>query len=422
MINSDSIEMYDYDLPANYIAEYPLEKRDHSKLLVYKNGRITDSHFFSIEKFLEGNSLLVFNDTRVVQARFLFQTDTGATIELFSLEPLENVGGDAQSLQSLESVVWKCFVGNVKRWKQAILQRIIENEDGETIYLYAELLDKKEDYYIIRFKWSSPGLTFSDILLLFGNLPLPPYMKRKAEDVDKIRYQTVYSKEEGSVAAPTAGLHFTDELLQSLLDKGIQQCYVTLHVGAGTFKPVKTDSIMDHIMHGEYINVSKEFVEKLLNENKHIIVSVGTTSMRTIESLYWLGCKMYHQPDCFLNKFPELTQWEAYSLSPVPVDDAIQSILNYIVSNKLQSFSARTSILIKPGYAFKISDAIITNFHQPKSTLLCLVSSFVGIKPLKEIYQYALKNNYRFLSFGDSSLLFREDYGIVKSNFGSEID
>ena len=409
MIDPDSIDIYDYDLPAEYIAEYPLEKRDQSKLLIYKNNTITDSNFYLIDKFLPSNALLIFNNSRVVQARFLFQTSTAATIELFSLEPADGQGSHSESLSNKGSVVWKCFVGNAKRWKQQILERVIQTESGENVYLEVEIISKKEDYFIVRFSWNPASLSFSEILLLFGDLPLPPYMKRNTEASDKIRYQTVYSKEEGSVAAPTAGLHFTEELMSKLLTIGVRQNFVTLHVGAGTFKPVKTNSLSEHIMHSEYINVSKECIEQLLSKDAFSIIPVGTTSMRTLESLYWLGCKMHDHPfpEGIL---PELLQWDAYTLNALSVSDSIQSLLNYMTTSGLNSFSARTALLIRPGYSFKICDALITNFHQPKSTLLCLVSSFIGIEPLKELYSHALNQKYRFLSFGDSSLLFKNSF------------
>jgi S-adenosylmethionine:tRNA ribosyltransferase-isomerase len=409
MIDTDSIDIYDYDLPAEYIAEYPLEKRDQSKLLVYKNNTITDSNFYLIDGFLPSNSLLIFNNSRVVQARFLFQTSTSATIELFSLEPADGQGSHSESLSTTGSVIWKCFVGNAKRWKQHILERTIQINTGENIYLNAEIISKKEDYFIIQFTWNPASLSFSEILILFGDLPLPPYMKRNTEESDKIRYQTVYSKEEGSVAAPTAGLHFTEELMSKLLTEGVRQNFVTLHVGAGTFKPVKTNSLSDHIMHSEYINVTRECIEQLLNKDTFSIIPVGTTSMRTLESIYWLGCKMHYQPYP-TGSLPELLQWDAYTLKTLSVSDSIQTILNYMSASGLNSFSARTALLIKPGYSFKMCDALITNFHQPKSTLLCLVSSFIGIEPLKQLYNHALNQKYRFLSFGDSSLLFKKSF------------
>ncbi|MBC7450745.1 MAG: S-adenosylmethionine:tRNA ribosyltransferase-isomerase [Cytophagales bacterium] len=407
MPDIDSIETYDYNLPAERIAEYPLANRDQSKLLVFQNNSITDSHFHSIEMFIPENALLVFNDTKVVQARFLFQTSTNATIEIFSLEPAEGDGGPAESMTMHGNVVWKCFVGNAKRWKQRILERKVQYPDGAIISLFAELIEKKEDYYIIQFTWNPTALTFSEILSLLGDLPLPPYMKRKTEEEDKVRYQTVYAREEGSVAAPTAGLHFTKEILTELASKGIQEEYVTLHVGAGTFKPVKTDSISEHQMHSEYISIRMECIVKLLDKSAHTIIPVGTTSMRTLESLYWLGCKLHYAVDHTV--FPELAQWDAYTILPIPMIESLQSVLSYLQYKGTDVFIARTSLLIKPGYTFKMCDAIITNFHQPKSTLLCLVSAFVGIDTLKQLYTHALETDYRFLSYGDSSLLFKKN-------------
>ena len=405
-IDLDKIETYNYDLPLDRIAEYPLALRDQSKLLVYKDKIITDSLFTSIADYLPTNALLVFNNTRVVQARFLFQTSTGATVEIFSLEPAE--GGPAESMSSNGPVVWKCFVGNAKRWKHSLLERNVLLPTGESLTFFAKHIDKKEDYYIIEFSWSLPHVTFSEIFSLLGDLPLPPYMKRKTEDNDKVRYQTIYAKHEGSVAAPTAGLHFTEEVFEALKLKGIQRKEVTLHVGAGTFKPVKTDSIKDHLMHSEYISVSKEIIECLSAQGANtFVVPVGTTSMRTLESLYWLGCKLvegYEQVELVL--VPELQQWDAYLLPSLSLVDSMKNLLFYLSKNNLTVFSAKTSLLIKPGYEFKVCKALVTNFHQPKSTLLCLVASLIGIETMKKIYNFALDNNYRFLSYGDSSLLF----------------
>ncbi|WP_026209818.1 S-adenosylmethionine:tRNA ribosyltransferase-isomerase [Cytophaga aurantiaca] len=404
-IDTDNIETYNYDLPLERIAEYPLAIRDQSNLLVYKNEKIVDDLFTSITDHLPSNSLLVFNNTRVVQARFLFQTSTGAAVEIFSLEP--NEGGPAESMSAKGPVVWKCFVGNAKRWKQPVLERNVMLPSGDALIFHAKQLDKKDDYYIIEFSWNLTHITFSEIFSLLGDLPLPPYMKRKTEENDKLRYQTIYAKHEGSVAAPTAGLHFTEQVFESLKSKGIECREVTLHVGAGTFKPVKTDSLKDHSMHSEYITVSKEIIECLCaDDNNKFIVPVGTTSMRTLESLYWLGCKLTNDLSEGSDVLPELQQWDAYSLNPLPLKDSMENLLAFISKRNANVFSARTSLLIKPGYEFKVCKALITNFHQPKSTLLCLVASFIGVDPMKKIYDSALANNYRFLSYGDSSLLF----------------
>jgi S-adenosylmethionine:tRNA ribosyltransferase-isomerase len=404
-IDIDNIETYNYELPSERIAEYPLAIRDQSKLLVYKNEKIIDRVFTDIVDQLPSNTLLIFNNTRVVQARFLFQTTTGATVEIFSLEP--NEGGPAESMSAKSPVIWKCFVGNAKRWKQPLLERNVILPSGELLTLHAKHIDKKEDYYIIEFSWNLSHITFSEIFSLLGDLPLPPYMKRKTEDSDKVRYQTIYAKYEGSVAAPTAGLHFTEQVFDALESKGIERKEVTLHVGAGTFKPVKTDSIKDHSMHSEHINVSKEIIENLYKDGAgKFVVPVGTTSMRTLESLYWLGCKLDEHFVVLEGTMPELLQWDAYSLKPLPLADAMKNILSYLSKRNTSVFLAKTSLLIKPGYDFKVCKALITNFHQPKSTLLCLVASFTGIGSMKEIYDFALTNNYRFLSYGDSSLLF----------------
>jgi S-adenosylmethionine:tRNA ribosyltransferase-isomerase len=400
-IDTDNIETYNYDLPLERIAEYPLAVRDQSKLLVYKEEKISHHVFTSIAAHLPSNALLVFNNTRVVQARFLFQTQTGAALEIFSLEPAE--GGPAESMSAKGPVVWKCFVGNAKRWKQPLLERTVILPTNETLIFHAKQIEKKEDYYIIEFSWNVTHITFSEIFSLLGDLPLPPYMKRKTEDSDKVRYQTIYAKHEGSVAAPTAGLHFTENVFDALQDNGIQRKEVTLHVGAGTFKPVKTDSINDHSMHGEHISVSREIIEYLYQHGEEsFIVPVGTTSMRTLESLYWLGCKLTE----VFTGLPELLQWDAYSVKPLSLIASMKNILSYLDKHNFTVFSAKTSLLIKPGYEFKVCKALVTNFHQPKSTLLCLVASFIGIEPMKRIYDAALGGEYRFLSYGDSSLLF----------------
>lgn len=404
-IDTDNIETYNYELPLERIAEYPLAERDQSKLLVYKDQTIVDSSFTAVVDYLPSNTLLIFNNTRVVQARFLFQTATGATVEIFSLEPVE--GGPAESMSAKGPVIWKCFVGNAKRWKQPLLERIVTLHTGEELIFRAQQIDKKEDYYIIEFSWSLAHITFSEIFALLGDLPLPPYMKRKTEENDKIRYQTIYAKHEGSVAAPTAGLHFTAEIFDALKLKGIERREVTLHVGAGTFKPVKTDSIIEHSMHSEHISISKEIIECLCSEgDRKFVVPVGTTSMRTLESLYWLGCKLAIDSGELTGSVPELQQWDAYSLKPLSLVESMRNLLEYLSKSKITTFVAKTSLLIKPGYEFKVCNALITNFHQPKSTLLCLVASFIGIEPMKNIYAVALASNYRFLSYGDSSLLF----------------
>lgn len=404
-IDIDNIETYNYDLPLERIAEYPLALRDQSKLLVYKDETVNDCFFTSIVDHLPSNALLVFNNTRVVQARFLFQTPTGATVEIFSLEPAE--GGPAESMSSKGPVVWKCFVGNAKRWKQPQLERYVLLPTGEKLTFAAKQVDKKDDYFIIEFSWSLAHITFSEIFALLGDLPLPPYMKRKTEESDKLRYQTIYAKYEGSVAAPTAGLHFTEQVFDALDLKGIERKEVTLHVGAGTFKPVKTDSIKDHSMHSEHISVSIEIIETLYKEgSSKFVVPVGTTSMRTLESLYWLGCKLTEHSVESIGVVPELLQWDAYSLKPLSIEDSMKNLLSYLAKSGSTVLLAKTSLLIKPGYTFKVCKALITNFHQPKSTLLCLVASFIGIEPMRKIYDYALARDYRFLSYGDSSLLF----------------
>ena len=405
-IDTDDIETYNYDLPVERIAEYPLAERDQSKLLVYQNKQITDSQFKSIIDFIPANALLIFNNTRVVQARFLFQTETGAIIEVFSLEPADGQGGPAESMSARDKVIWKCFVGNAKRWKQSELVRYVELANGDRLSFHAKKVEKKEDYYVIEFSWNLNQITFSEIFALLGDLPLPPYMKRKTEEADKIRYQTIYAKDEGSVAAPTAGLHFTNEILNQLANKKIEKQEVTLHVGAGTFKPVKTESIQNHTMHSEYISVTKDVLQKLKNSRSACVIPVGTTSMRTLESLYWLGCKLHTGTYATSAPVLELNQWDAYSLKQIPIETAMEALIDFVESRNQVVFHAKTALLIKPGYTFQICNGLITNFHQPKSTLLCLVASFIGIDAMHQLYNHALAADYRFLSYGDSSLLF----------------
>ncbi|NPA67563.1 MAG: S-adenosylmethionine:tRNA ribosyltransferase-isomerase [Chlorobi bacterium] len=394
-----NINDFNYNLPETEIAKYPLPNRSDSKLLIYNKGKIYDKHFKDLPSILQKNDLLIFNTTKVIRARLIFRKLTGAKIEIFCLEP--HAPSDYEQIfQETESCKWKCAVGNLKKWKQGKL--IAEyTVNGKKISLEAKRVDGLNNYQIIELKWNNKNITFGDILEHAGKTPVPPYLKRDSEEIDKNRYQTVYSEQKGSVAAPTAGLHFTEELIKKLKDKGIKTANLTLHVGAGTFKPVKSDFIKDHEMHTEHFIVGKELILSLMS-NKNNNVAVGTTSVRTIESLYLLGVKL--QKD----KNPEalhLSQWEAYNL-PLTLSpkEALTNILSYMDKNKTEYFEASTQIMIVPGYKFKMTDKLITNFHQPKSTLLLLVDAFIG-NDRKKVYDYALKNNFRFLSYGDSSIL-----------------
>ncbi|MFB9864154.1 S-adenosylmethionine:tRNA ribosyltransferase-isomerase [Rufibacter immobilis] len=399
-----SIADFTYSLPEEKIAQYPLENRDQSKLLLYKNGRISDAQFKELPSLLPPQSLLVFNDTKVVQARLRFQKPTGGVIELFCLEPLDPVREVQQAMQQTYSVIWKCLVGNNKRWREGRLEMPLGPypSDGS---LWAERLAPAEEGFAIHFTWSPGNKTFAEILELAGMLPLPPYMNRDAQESDQERYQTVYASEAGAVAAPTAGLHFTPSVLQQLSAQGHQQGFVTLHVGAGTFKPVKSDLMEYHYMHGEQLSVSRAFLEQLLHHGAKPVIAVGTTSMRTLESLYWLGTGL--SLGLLPQEGEELTvpQWFPYDVrTTLSVQEAIEALLQYLDTQRLTHLQATTRILIAPGYQFKICNGLVTNFHQPQSTLLLLVSALIG-PTWQKVYKHALANNYRFLSYGDSSLL-----------------
>ncbi|MFV0330386.1 MAG: S-adenosylmethionine:tRNA ribosyltransferase-isomerase [Dysgonomonas sp.] len=396
------IEDYNYNLPDDRIAKYPLVKRDCSKLLVYKGGKISDTVFSNLGDFLSGDTLMVFNNTKVIQARLHFRKATGAQIEIFCLEP--HIPNDYQlNFQQTDKCSWVCLIGNLKKWKEGDLVKEIIIE-GDRIELKARRIQSHGDSHIVEFEWDNKHITFSELLEAVGELPIPPYLNRDTEEQDKQTYQTVYSKIDGSVAAPTAGLHFTPEVFASLQNRGIKLAELTLHVGAGTFRPVKSELIEDHVMHSEFISVKKETIEQLLTHQGKII-AVGTTSVRTLESLYYLGVILKDKTISHLR----VSQWMPYQdFIGLSVKESLNNILDYLHLNNLTTLVADTQIIIALGYKFKIVDGIITNFHQPQSTLLLLVSALVGDSKWKEIYQHALDNNYRFLSYGDSSLLLKE--------------
>lgn len=380
------INDYNYPLPDERIAKYPLTERDHSKLLVYRDGKVSEDIFYNIGDYIPQNSLLIYNNTRVIQARLVFHKETGSRIEVFCLEPIEP--HDYQlSLGSTSGCVWKCMIGNLKKWKTGKLK---------VGPLYAERLSTTGNTHAVQFTWDDKTLSFAEILDQLGELPIPPYLNRATEESDKTTYQTVYSRIKGSVAAPTAGLHFTNKVLDDLRGRGVQTTELTLHVGAGTFQPVKTEDANEHTMHTEIISVPKATIEQIKNNLGHI-VAVGTTSMRTLESLYFIGAlHVVHVP-----QFAPYEQ--SYSLTTA---EALQSILDYLDETHQDTLHAETQIMIKPGYEFHVVDQLITNFHQPKSTLLLLVSAFVK-GDWHTIYDYALSHDFRFLSYGDSSILFR---------------
>lgn len=394
------IEHIDYVLPEDCIARFPIEKRDESKLLVYHQHQIHDTRFTELATHLPGNCLLIFNNTKVVQARLLFNTNEGFQVELFCLEPDRSYADVTSAMLQTKNVKWTCMVGNLKRWKQEQLTL-----DVAGTLLKAEKLNKENGVISVLFSWSDPTLSFAEILDRAGVLPIPPYLKRETEAIDKERYQTIYAQEKGSVAAPTAGLHFTEFVFEKLRSKNVTSGYVTLHVGAGTFKPVKSATIGDHVMHAEWIEVEKEVLSQLTTAQP--VIAVGTTSLRTIETLYWMGVKAFLNPDATIMEL-EISQWDAYHL-PNHIDKhtSITALLNWLLKMGSGKLICKTSLLIAPPYHLKIAKGIITNFHQPKSTLLLIISAIVG-EEWRRIYDYALHHNFRFLSYGDSSLLMAE--------------
>jgi S-adenosylmethionine:tRNA ribosyltransferase-isomerase len=395
------ISDYNYQLPDERIARFPLPQRDTSKLLVYRHGTITDDNFFNLPDYLPHGALMVFNNTKVIQARMHFRKDTGALIEVFLLEPFLPHDYE-QMFQSHGSCSWICLVGNAKKWKEG---QLVQSLDINGLHVNLSATRQRNPKgELIRFEWDNTAISFAEIIDAAGELPIPPYLNRKTQESDKTTYQTVYSKIKGSVAAPTAGLHFTDNVLRSLDNNGIIREEVTLHVGAGTFKPVKSEEIEGHEMHTEYICVRKSTLEKLLQHNCQAI-AVGTTSVRTLESLYYMGVKAYQNPDITEDEL-HIDQWMPYGSNPQPLtaQQAVSSLLSYMERHSLPSLHSSTQIIIAPGYDYKIVKMLITNFHQPQSTLLLLVSAFVH-GDWKTIYSHALANDYRFLSYGDSSLL-----------------
>ena len=401
MIPEIRIEDYNYTLPDERIAKYPLSERDGSKLLCYKNGRPSENRFSDIATFIPEDAMMVFNDTKVVPARLHFQRETGAHIEIFCLEPVKP-GEYVTMFEVTDRCRWKCIVGNVKRWKSDTLSLYNPASDQSvaSMNLRADLIERSGETSIVEFSWDN-GAPFSKVLEICGSIPIPPYLNRDTEDVDLERYQTLYAKYRGSVAAPTAGLHFTERVMDSLKERNIDIETVCLHVGAGTFLPVKSSLVSEHTMHREPFVVTLQFLKKLL-ERKGRLVAVGTTSVRTLESLYYVGVK------CLEKGFPEdVCQWDPYEREySWSFSEAVSALVSYMEERGLSSIQLGTSIIIVPGYEFKVVDILVTNFHQPQSTLLLLISAFVR-GDWKNIYDYALANGFRFLSYGDSSILFR---------------
>lgn len=399
------IKDYDYPLPDDRIAKFPLQERDHSKLLVYRHGEISEDIFYDLPQYIGSGELMVFNNTKVIQARMHFHKSTGALIEVFCLEPAEPADY-AQNFQQTAHVAWLCMIGNLKKWKGEELHRQLEVK-GKAVTLTARLGKAVGTSHWVDFSWDDDSTSFADILETFGELPIPPYLNREAEESDKQTYQTVYSKIKGSVAAPTAGLHFTERVLADLRNKGVETEELTLHVGAGTFKPVKSEDIGGHEMHTEWISVRRDTIEKLL-EHGGKAIAVGTTSVRTLESLHHMGLTLMHNPEATDEEL-RVKQWQPYDLpeadKAIPSTESLKALLDYMNRHGLETLHSNTQIIIAPGYKYKVVKAMVTNFHQPQSTLLLLVSAFVGDEGWRSIYRYALGHGFRFLSYGDSSFL-----------------
>ena len=397
------ISDYNYDLPDERIAKFPIAQRDHSKLLVYKHGEVSDDSFYHLPDYLPEGALMVFNNTKVIQARMHFRKETGALIEVFLLEPADPTDYELM-FQLTSHCSWLCMIGNLKKWKEGTLKRDF-NIKGQPLTLTATRRQMVGNSHWVDLEWNNANVTFAEILEEVGELPIPPYLNRDTEESDKTTYQTVYSKIKGSVAAPTAGLHFTEDVLHAIDEKGIDREEVTLHVGAGTFKPVKSEEIEGHDMHTEYICVRKETLEKLIAHDAKAI-AVGTTSVRTLESLYYMGCRLARNPELSESEL-HIDQWEPYEEragEEIAPKEALQHLLSWLERHHLPALHSSTQIIIAPGYEYKIVKMLVTNFHQPQSTLLLLVSAFVK-GDWHKIYDYALAHDFRFLSYGDSSLL-----------------
>lgn len=393
------IKDYNYNLPAEKIARYPLDKREASKLLVYSQGKIIDDSFLNISSYINRDKTLIFNETEVIRSRLIFRKSTGASIEIFCLEPHSPTDYEL-SLSSTGPIEWKCIVGNLKKWKNGPLTMSLEVKNHK-VSISANRISRADKHVLVRFDWDDKSICFSEILEAHGHMPVPPYLNREDEPIDNLRYQTIYSANKGSVAAPTAGLHFSGQVLSKIIAKGIHSGKVTLHVSAGTFIPVKSDTIGQHQMHREHFFVSRETIELLKAER---IIAVGTTSVRTIETLYHLGNKLLdsYSPD---NNELVLEQWEAYeNKDPGSRKASLDALLAHLDNTGSDHVRASTSIIIVPGYKFRIVEGLITNYHMPSSTLLLLVAALIG-DDWKNVYSHALNNNYRFLSYGDSSLL-----------------
>ena len=407
------IKDFTYDLSDEKIAKYPLPQRDESKLLIYKDNIISQDIYYNLNNYLPENSLLIFNNTKVVEARLLFEKSSGGIIEIFCLEPDEQYADITSAMLQKEKVLWKCLVGGAKKWKEGSLIKLI-NYDSKEIILSATIVEKRTNHFLIELSWNDDRITFGEVLHHAGLIPLPPYLNREAEKKDNETYQTIYAKHDGSVAAPTAGLHFTERLFEKLAQKNIQRNFITLHVGAGTFKPVKKETIHEHEMHAEFIDVSHSFIQNLIENIDKTIVAVGTTSLRTLESLYWMGVKIEESRESIIGSNPDIEdisvhQWDPYNVerTSISVKESLENLLQWMKQNNLERLITKTQIIIVPGYKFNVIKGLISNFHQPQSTLLLLVAALVG-DDWKKIYSYALDNYFRFLSYGDGSLLWNK--------------
>lgn len=400
-----SINDFTYPLPEERIAKYPLAERDASKLLVFQNGQLKDDTYRNIADHIPAGSLLIFNNTKVVEARLVFQKTTGGQIEIFCLEPHEQYPDITSAMLQQEKVQWLCLVGGASKWKKGQVLEKKVTIAGKEIILSANYVEKRADCFVIELSWLPGSLSFAELLHYTGAIPLPPYIKRAVESDDADRYQTIYAHFDGSVAAPTAGLHFTNHIFRQLEEKCIKKDFVTLHVGAGTFKPVKAAIMGEHEMHAEFIDIKRSLIETLVANLEGNILAVGTTSLRTIESLYWLGVKTIIDPAIHPSAL-SLTQWEAYDHlnQNIRAKDALTALLQWMKQNSTDRLVTKTQIIIAPGYTLRIAKALITNFHQPQSTLLLLVAALTG-NQWRTIYDHALRNSYRFLSYGDGSLL-----------------
>lgn len=411
MTRNINIADYTYDLPDERIAKYPLKSRESSKLLVYDRGKISDRIFNELPDLLDEDTLLVFNDTRVVQARLRFEKRTGSKIEVFCLEP-NNPRDYNIAFQKTSDSVWKCLVGNAKKWKDGALQMDLQVK-GKPLRLMVEKAGRDKDAFLIRFSWKPGHIAFGDILDNAGKTPIPPYLNREAESSDKETYQTVYSRINGSVAAPTAGFHFTGRMLEEIASRGIPRLELTLHIGAGTFQPVISRELNDHPMHAEHFSVSRSSIECLLR-HRGDIMAVGTTSTRVLESIYWIGVRLMTEDIPEDGRF-FLDQWDAYKLPEQDRNKSLERLLDFMDEKGIESVEGLTRLMIVPGYRFGMVDRLLTNYHQPRSTLLLLVAAFIG-DDWRKVYEYAMNHDFRFLSYGDSSLLIPSSPGSVSGN------